>query len=166
MKLKICKLRKLAPVPFSNSICLKALASKTLMFGTGSDMRLKRLGSMCSTDWSMGIHSLLTTASDEKKVTAKKWTFSSRDQHSFSKNIHFCDSKEVISGSFGLRSMCVNFKISTAEFGQKHSYHFIIHCQALGSKCHNIWWRRQRLWSQMGPGSEQTQSDHLLASWP
>ena len=132
MKFKICKLRKLAQVPFSNSICLRALASKTLSFGTGFDMRLKRLGSMCSTDWSMGIHSLLTTASDEKKVTAKKWTFFTRGQHAFSKNIHFRDSKEVISGSFGLRSMCVNFKISTTEFGY---YHFIIHCQALGSNC-------------------------------
>ena len=95
--------------PFSSSIGLRALASNTLVFGTGSDMRLKRLGSKCSTDWSIGTHSLLATASDEKKVTAKKWTFFNRDQHGFSKNIHFHDSKEVTSGFFGLRSMCVNF---------------------------------------------------------
>lgn len=54
--------RKLMTAPFSNNVCLRALASRTLTFGTGSEARLRRLGSKCSTNWSTGIHSSSTTA--------------------------------------------------------------------------------------------------------
>lgn len=60
--------RKLETIPFSNNVCLRALASRTLTFGTGSEARLKRLGSKCSTNWSTGIHSSSTTA---YKIKAK-----------------------------------------------------------------------------------------------
>lgn len=61
MKFKISKFSKMVHIPFSNSICLRALANKTLTFGTGSDARLKRSGSKCSINWSAGMHPSLTT---------------------------------------------------------------------------------------------------------
>lgn len=54
--------RKRRATPFSSNVCLRALASRTLTFGTGSDARLRRLGSKCSTNWSTGMHSSSTTA--------------------------------------------------------------------------------------------------------
>lgn len=67
MKVNTSKFRNTVHVPFSNSVCLSALANKTLTLGTGSDERLRRLGSKCSTNWSTGIHSSLATACDERK---------------------------------------------------------------------------------------------------
>lgn len=71
MTLKMDKFRKMVHTPFSNSVCLRALASKTLTLGTGSDARLSRLGSKCSTNWSTGTHSALTTACDKGKPRSK-----------------------------------------------------------------------------------------------
>lgn len=62
--------RKWRTTPFSSNVCLRALASRTLTFGTGSDARLRRLGSKCSTNWSTGMHSSSTTA--YKKNTTEK----------------------------------------------------------------------------------------------
>lgn len=65
--------RKWRTTPFSSSVCLRALASRTLTFGTGSDARLRRLGSKCSTNWSTGMHSSSTTAYETN--TAEKARF-------------------------------------------------------------------------------------------
>lgn len=54
--------KEIRTTPFSSNVCLRALASRTLTFGTGSDARLSRLGSKCSTNWSTGMHSSSTTA--------------------------------------------------------------------------------------------------------
>lgn len=62
-----CSLGKSRHVPFSNNVCLKALASRTRTFGTGSDARLRRLGSRCSTKWPAGMHSSSATAYKGKK---------------------------------------------------------------------------------------------------
>lgn len=72
--------RKLVTIPFSNNVCLRALASRTLTFGTGSEARLKRLGSKCSTNWSTGIHSSSTTAykikaKNKSNIRVKKTVF-------------------------------------------------------------------------------------------
>lgn len=112
IKFKMCKLRKLVHVPLSKSVCLRALASNTLTLGTGSEARLRRLGSKCSTNWSTGMHSSLTTACDEK---TKNWHFNG-DQHGSPQNTHFCNPKEAVSESVGLRGhLCLNFKLSTTD---------------------------------------------------
>lgn len=66
--------------PFSSKVCLRALASRTLTFGTGSEARLKRLGSKCSTNWSTGIHSSSTTAY-KIRTEHKKARFMLKLQH-------------------------------------------------------------------------------------
>lgn len=106
IKFKMYKLRKLVHVPLSKSVCLRALASNTLTLGTGSEARLRRLGSKCSTNWSTGIHSSLTTACDEK--------IKNGDQHGSPQNTRFCNPKEAVSECVGLRGMCV-LKLSTTD---------------------------------------------------
>lgn len=72
MKTKMHKFGKGVHIPFSNSVCLRALASKTRTLGTGSDARLTRLGSRCLTNWSTGMHSSLTTACDERRPRQRR----------------------------------------------------------------------------------------------
>lgn len=49
-------------LPFSITLCRRALATRTRTFATGSDERLSRLGSRCWLNCSMGMQSSSTTA--------------------------------------------------------------------------------------------------------
>jgi hypothetical protein len=62
-------LREVRHTPVCSRVRRSALASRTRTFGTGSDARLRRLGSKCSTNWSTGTHSSLTTACDKNTTT-------------------------------------------------------------------------------------------------
>lgn len=49
-------------LPFSMTLCLRALATRTRTFATGSEERLSRLGKRCWPNCSMGMQSSSTIA--------------------------------------------------------------------------------------------------------